>query len=201
MGVESELPAPAYRYALLIDGRVYYYAELFWKDAADEVYVRNGRGPLCVDENVLDADLADAGIDWGDGPEISQIVDVDRALAVVDLSLAGEDIDVAWTVWNGFEDLMPALGLPFGFRGRIANRCYDKLFYGLNLECITPPGEHYVPVWRPREITKMKQVMRTGAERLRVAVADLKAGAAPRETLWRDHRIADTDGFISKPWP
>ena len=44
--------------------------------------------------------------------------------------------------------------------GVMANRSYDKLFWGLNLPAMTPPGQWFIPARRPRQLAKIDQVLR-----------------------------------------
>jgi hypothetical protein len=42
--------------------------------------------------------------------------------------------------------------------GVMANRSYDKLFWGLNLPAMTPPGQWFIPA--RRRLAKIDQVLR-----------------------------------------
>jgi hypothetical protein len=178
--------------ALLLDGRAYYYGILMWSDRPvedeEEIYRHDGRIPLYGDHRLLQEHLAVDGIPVEDG--VHDVIDLDRALQIVGRTMSGEEnLDVVLTAWNGLDDLLPAWGLPFAFRGRIADKVCDKLFWGLNLPSVTPPGEHYVPVWRRKEIAKIVQALRAGASRIRASLADEAQNAQPRETLWLNHSI------------
>jgi hypothetical protein len=141
-------------------GADYFYA-LLYRDAPDDdvpVYCHGERHPLYGEQVVLIADLAKDGIPIDE--ELTGSVDVDHARAVVGFQMSRENIDAVISAWNALDDLTKALGVPLGFSGRLANRCYDKLFWGLNLESVTPPGRRYVPAWHPRELVKIDQVLR-----------------------------------------
>ena len=53
---------------------------------------------------------------------------------------------------------------PYTRLSRAAAGCYDKLFWGCNLPPVTPPGERYVPRWRPDELADLRRVMRAGLD-------------------------------------
>ena len=91
---------------------------------------------------------------------------MDRARNLVGYTMTRDEIDVVITAWNSLDDLTAVLGVRLDFFGRLANRCYDKLFAGLNLMVITPPGKWYTPSWRPRELAKIDQVLREGGDRV-----------------------------------
>lgn len=189
---EARISAAAFVCALLLDGRVYYYSILMRPgraiDDVEEIYHHDGRPPLYGQYVRLIEHLSIDGFPTQDG--VFDVLDVDRALDIVGPSMSGEsDLDAVLTVWNGMDDLVPALGLPFAFQGRLANRVRDKLFWGLNLPSVTPPGRHYVPVWRRKEAAKAVKALRAGAFRIRTALADEVKDAEPRETLWLNHFI------------
>ena len=46
--------------------------------------------------------------------------------------------------------------------GPEASKCYDKLFYGTNLESITPVGEHYSPEFTDDEHLLIAEILNRG---------------------------------------
>jgi len=70
--------------------------------------------------------------------------------------------------WNFFIDVR-AVGACAAFdrADRKATKCYDKLFWGLNLPAMTPEGKSYEPVWQTAETKLMKDVLRAGLDNLR----------------------------------
>jgi len=110
------------------------------------------------------------------------------------------DFDAVITVWNAMTDLLPAAGVPFGFAGSLANRVYDKLFWGLNLASFASEGRRYVPRWSPRERTKVGQVIRASAERVRALVAAQRELAKPRSSLWGDFVIETDSPLAATDW-
>ncbi len=81
-----------------------------------------------------------------------------------------KDVDCNFVndAWNFFIDVR-AVGACASFdrAHRKANKCYDKVFWGLNLPAMTPKGRSYEPVWRTAEIKLMKDVLRAGLDNLR----------------------------------
>lgn len=151
---------------LRVQGGDYCYALLDSDPPADEVSAyRHGEDhPLYSDLSALMAHLDQDGIPV-DGEMVGS-VDVDHARAVVGCRMSRDDIAAVINAWNALDDLTKALGVPLGFSGPLANRGYDTLFWGLNLKAVTPPGERYVPAWRPRELAKINQVLREGGKRV-----------------------------------
>lgn len=152
--------------SLRLLGRDYWYAMLFVgsPNEEDPAYRHQAEHPLYVEQEALVSDLARDGIPID--AEMAGSVDVDRARALVGYEMSRDDMDVVITAWNALDDLTKSLGVPLGFSGRLANRCYDKLFWGLNLEAVTPAGEWYVPAWQPRELAKIDQVLRECGDRI-----------------------------------
>lgn len=111
--------------------------------------------------------------------EVSSEVDIDRARELIGYRMSTEEIGDVITAWNALDDLTKSFGVPLGFHGWLADRVYDKLFYGLNLEYFTPPGEWYVPTWQPRELAKIDQVLRECGTR--VAAASKQASGRVEE--------------------
>lgn len=71
--------------------------------------------------------------------------------------------------WNFFDDLA---GLHEGEEtryarlSRAADKSYKKLFWGSNLPAVTPPGEQFIPEWRPEELDEIRLVFEAGLEML-----------------------------------
>lgn len=145
-------------------GRDWWYA-ILWTgpdcadfDCADFAYRHNAASPLYSDRDALAHDLKIDGITINEN--IGWAVNVDQARELLHFSMSRDDIEVVVNAWNGLDDLTKSLGVPLGFRGELANRAYDKLFWGLNLPAVTPPGKWFTPGWWPRELAKIDQVLR-----------------------------------------
>lgn len=188
---ESEVTA--FPGVLLLDGRVFYFAILMREDVPiedeQEIYRHRDRLALYGDGELLGKHLAQDAIFAEQ--DIFDVIDLDGALQALKFSVWTEvEIDAVLTAWNGLEDLMLALGLPFEFRGELANVALEKLFWGLNLPSVTPAGCHYVPIWRKKERRKIARALRTAASRVRGLVVDV--AAQPLDSL-RSARFARQD--------
>lgn len=168
-------PVEARVVALRLRGRDYWYGILRFADIdIDELVYRRETAPFLYDhEAALLADLESEGIPV-DGSVVNA-VDVDHARRLIGHRMSRDEIDTVITAWNALDDLAKATGTPLGFFGRLANRAYDKLFYGLNLPSVTPPGEWYSPAWRPRELAKIDQVLREVGARVSASAGDQSA--------------------------
>jgi len=65
-------------------------------------------------------------------------------------------------VWNLLGDVASSVGADLGDRGPLVSRCYDKLFFGMNLESVTPAGDHFTPAFSEEERLVMAGVLRRG---------------------------------------
>lgn len=67
--------------------------------------------------------------------------------------------------WNIFSDIAYSVGKELEqVRTRRSDRCYNKLFRGLNLPAVTPENCEYEPVFTKRERKLIREIMRTGLE-------------------------------------
>lgn len=62
--------------------------------------------------------------------------------------------------WNLFGDIARSVAATLDDRGPDADKCYDKLFYGINL--VTPVGEHYAPYFDAAERLIIKEALDRG---------------------------------------
>ena len=70
--------------------------------------------------------------------------------------------------WNALDDFVPSISQPWGFEGgKVLERCYDKLFYSLNIEGSLPEGVMYRPSWSQEEVRKIHQLLSAGRTRIR----------------------------------
>jgi hypothetical protein len=73
--------------------------------------------------------------------------------------------------WNLFTDIASSRGdSVFDRDSRAAETVYHKLFWGNNLPAVTPPGEHYGPIWSDEEVSELQQVLCAGMVLLRDGV-------------------------------
>lgn len=162
MKIIAPEPPVAGLVALRLRREDFWYAELFFDPPPD------GDNPLYRQRDALIADLAMDGITDAEFRDNGQ-VDIDRARGLIGYDMSTDEIGDVITAWNVLDDLTKSFGVPLGFHGRLADRVYDKLFYGLNLEYFTPPGQCYVPTWQPRELAKIDQVLRECGARVAAA--------------------------------
>ncbi|MDE6797246.1 MAG: hypothetical protein K2J36_04460 [Ruminococcus sp.] len=67
--------------------------------------------------------------------------------------------------WNMFSDIANSVGKELEpIKTRRINRCYNKLFWGLNLPTVTPEGCEYEPVFTKRERKLIREIMRRGLD-------------------------------------
>lgn len=190
----------AYRASLIVDGLLYFYALTAAEDpnADDTVYRHGQRSPLYARMSDLATDLEADGL--MSEPGIFEVIDLDRALVAARRMKGTVDCDAVLTAWNGLTDLLPVAGMKFDFTGSLADRAYDKLFRGLNLVSITPPGEWFDPRWTSKERRKVVQVIRAGVERTRELVSSQQCNAAPRAQLWADFLIETESVLVAADW-
>lgn len=64
--------------------------------------------------------------------------------------------------WNFIEDLCRTFGLSElvnSLNTTVIKKAYSKLFYGNNIEAITPPNREYNPIWTEDEIVALNCMM------------------------------------------
>lgn len=75
------------------------------------------------------------------------------------------DCDFLIDFWNLFSNIAYSVGKELEpIKTRRLNRCYNKLFWGLNLSAVTPEGCEYEPIFTKRERKLIREVLRTGME-------------------------------------
>jgi len=72
--------------------------------------------------------------------------------------------------WNLFADVARSVGGLFDVEPKETIHIYQKLFWGNNLACVTPPGEHYDPSWTPSELETLAEVLKSGLSLFRDSV-------------------------------
>ncbi|WP_345147738.1 hypothetical protein [Arthrobacter ginkgonis] len=98
--------------------------------------------------------------------------DLDGLEALLELAVSDDTCAQLLNAWNLFADIARSVGATLDDRGPKASKCYDKVFYGNNLECITPAGEHYSPDFSASEQRLIAEILNRGrtilASRLQV---------------------------------
>jgi hypothetical protein len=64
--------------------------------------------------------------------------------------------------WNLYIDIARSVGATLDDRSKDVDKCYDKLFYGNNLESVTPAGEHYSPEFHDKERHLITEILNGG---------------------------------------
>ena len=73
------------------------------------------------------------------------------------------DCPLLFGAWNLFLDVASSVAdQAFIQRQAALDHIYNKLFWGSNLPAMTPPGEHYTPAWKKREVALLWQTLDTG---------------------------------------
>lgn len=76
--------------------------------------------------------------------------------------------------WNLFSDVARSIGSELPDGSDLANKCYDKLFWGNNLPAVTPPGKHYEPIWDAVEADYLRTLLGSGLTLLRSRLTDIE---------------------------
>lgn len=64
--------------------------------------------------------------------------------------------------WNLFNDISRSVGASLDSWSPDLDTCYDKLFFGINLESITPAGEHYRAIFSDKERRLITEILNRG---------------------------------------
>ncbi|HAM44532.1 MAG TPA: hypothetical protein DCM67_05880, partial [Propionibacteriaceae bacterium] len=113
------------------------------------------------------------------------LVDLQAGLDAVDSATSPSKACKIMEAWNALEELADALDIPLDSRGEVTAKIYDKAFWAMNLPSVTPEGESYSPIWRPAELERMRQILRTGAQLLAHEVSAAHVEGASPDDLWK----------------
>jgi hypothetical protein len=91
--------------------------------------------------------------------------------------------------WNLLGDIARSVDATLDDRSPEASKCYDKLFHGNNLECITPAGEHYSPYFSGAERRLMAEILGRGRAILATHLQD-----NPETENGQSHQDKPSDG-------
>lgn len=91
--------------------------------------------------------------------------DVERLIYWIGMHQKEMDCEFLIDFWNLFSDIAYSIGKKLEpIKTKRSNRCYNKLFWGLNLPSVTPEGCEYEPIFTKRERKLIREIMRTGLE-------------------------------------
>ena len=79
--------------------------------------------------------------------------------------------DIFLAAWNLFDDVSRSGGGNFNTEHKLTAKIYEKLFWGNNIQAVTPEGEHYEPSWTKRELKIMREVLGEGLSLFRDKVS------------------------------
>ncbi len=92
----------------------------------------------------------------------AELVKLDGLEKLLTLPISDDICNQLINAWNLLGDIARSVGASLDDRTAEVDRCYDKLFRGLNMKCITPPGEHYAPHFKKSERRLIKEVFNRG---------------------------------------
>lgn len=91
--------------------------------------------------------------------------DVERLIYWFSMHQKEMDCNFLIDFWNLFSDIAYSVGKKLEpVKTKRSNRCYSKLFWGLNLPAVTPEGCEYEPIFTKKERKLIREIMRTGLE-------------------------------------
>lgn len=141
---------------------------LIWYDGAgagevmDGVWVdEHGKMPVFRSEGVLEDFARKHGIHLKpEAPTLHNLRVVENWLRKP--ALKSIQCDAFLGGWNLFGDVARSVGTPLDDRGELADKVYDKLFWGNNIPAVTPRDHEYVPVWNKDEMECLRRVLQNG---------------------------------------
>lgn len=81
---------------------------------------------------------------------------------LLELPASDEICTQVLNAWNLYNDIARSVGTTLDDRSEDVDRCYDKLFYGNNLDSVTPAGEHYSPDFSDEERRLITEILNRG---------------------------------------
>ncbi|NYD77616.1 hypothetical protein [Arthrobacter cupressi] len=92
----------------------------------------------------------------------SELVNLDGSEKLLALPISDDICNQLINAWNLLGDVARSVGASLDDRGADKDRCYEKLFAGMNLKIYTAPGEHYAPHFKKSEKRLIKEVFNRG---------------------------------------
>lgn len=126
----------------------------------DGVLVDNGRIVSVRAPAEFSKVARDHGLDLEQDERAPQ--NLDGMEELLDLPMSDDICSQLLEAWNLFTDIARSVNATLDDRGAAASKCYDKLFFGNNLESITPVGEHYSPAFNEHERRVIREVLDRG---------------------------------------
>lgn len=89
-------------------------------------------------------------------------LNLDGLEELLELPISDEICAQILEAWNLFTDIARSVNATLDDRDPSVSKCYDKLFFGNNLESVTPAGEHYSPYFDNTECRLISAVLDRG---------------------------------------
>lgn len=137
---------------------------LIWyedENMKDRVYTSNGKVIAFPSEEQARKKAEKLGFETDE----TVFYNVERLFYWIETHSKEMDCDFLIDFWNLFSDIAHSVGKKLEpVKTKRSNRCYNKLFWGLNLPAVTPEDCEYEPVFTKRERKLIREIMRTGLE-------------------------------------
>lgn len=170
--------------AVVLDERVFYYAVLACENDVDMVFRPEDGFPLFGRYSGLRLGLKEASLSVNGGAKY--LVDVQRGVDSTRPKMGVARIRNILDAWDCLEELTESLRIPLKSHGNVANKIYDKLFWGLNLPSVTPAGKSYEPIWSEWELSRMKEILTSGATLVSLAIVEAGVVGGELSNLWKN---------------
>ncbi|WP_299169046.1 hypothetical protein [uncultured Arthrobacter sp.] len=126
----------------------------------DSVLVQDGRIISVGSATEFAAVAQQFDLELEEGTE--ELQNLDELERLLELPVSDDICDKLLNAWNLFGDIARSVGASLEDSGPKTSKCCDKLFYGTNLESITPAGEHYSPDFTDEERLLIAEVFNRG---------------------------------------
>lgn len=127
---------------------------------SDGVLVDNGRVVVvrAAEEFSVVAGQYGLSLEEGNG----DVQNLDGLAQLLELPISEVICAQVLNAWNLLDDIARSVGRTLESRSPGLDTCYDKLFWGNNLESVTPAGEHYIPYFSDEERRLIADVLDRG---------------------------------------
>jgi hypothetical protein len=92
----------------------------------------------------------------------SELMKLDGLEYLLKLPVSDDICNQLINAWNLLGDIARSVDASLDDRGADKDRCYEKLFAGMNTKYSTPPGEHYSPRFKKSEKRLIREVFNRG---------------------------------------
>ena len=130
------------------------------EDDGDGVLVNNGRIVSVRTPEAFSIIAREYGLDLDE--ENTEPQNLDALERLLELPMSDDTCSRILNAWNLFNDIARSVGATLNDRSPDADRCYDKLFAGNNLDSITPSSDHYSPYFGDGERGLIAEILDRG---------------------------------------